>query len=71
MVKAGGNPRALGTMLGKIGGATEPGMIILLDHPETKARIAAIGRVAPPPAATPFLECGRMVGAQTGLLGIT
>lgn len=56
MVKAGGNPGALGTMLGKIGGATEPGMIILLDHPETKARIAAIGRVAPPPAATPFLN---------------
>src|SRR6185437_1066118 len=56
MVKASGNPRALGAMIGKIGGATEPGMTILLDNPETKARVAAIERVAPPPAATPFLN---------------
>ena len=46
MNKAGGNARALATMLGKIGGATEPGMKILLDHPETKARIAAINKIA-------------------------
>lgn len=47
MSKAGGDPRALGTLLGKIGGATEPGMKILRDHPDTQARIAAIDRLAP------------------------
>ena len=46
MNKAGGDARALASMLDKIGGATEPGMKILLDHPETKARVAAINRLA-------------------------
>ncbi|HWC94324.1 MAG TPA: M48 family metallopeptidase [Pseudolabrys sp.] len=46
MIKAGGDPHALGVMLSKLGGATEPGMTILLDHPETKARVAAVERVA-------------------------
>lgn len=55
MGKAGGDARALGRMLGKIGGATEPGMKILLDHPETSARIAAIDRIAGAPAAVLFL----------------
>ena len=58
MVKAHGNPRALATMLGKIGGATEPGMKILLDHPETKARIAAINKIANARPTTPFLDAG-------------
>ncbi|MGC1466010.1 MAG: M48 family metallopeptidase [Pseudolabrys sp.] len=58
MQKAGGNARALGTMLGKIGGATEPGMKILLDHPETKARIAAINKLAPARATKPMLDAG-------------
>ena len=47
MQKAGGDARALGSMLGKIGGAPEPGMKILRDHPDTAARIAAINRLAP------------------------
>jgi Zn-dependent protease with chaperone function len=47
MRKAGGDGRALAAMLDKIGGATEPGMRILRDHPDTKARIAAIERLAP------------------------
>lgn len=55
MRKAEGDTRALGTMLGKIGGATEPGVKILLDHPETAARIAAINRLAAPGPAKPFL----------------
>ena len=55
MKKAGGNAHALATMLGKLGGATEPGMKILLDHPETKARIAAINRIAADAATVPFL----------------
>jgi Zn-dependent protease with chaperone function len=55
MNKAGGNARALGVMLGKIGGATEPGMDLLLDHPETKARIRAIDRLAAPGHVQPWL----------------
>ena len=51
MDKVGGDARALGAILAKIGGATEPGMKILLDHPETKARIAAIN--------APIAEPGR------------
>jgi hypothetical protein len=43
-------------MLGKIGGATEPGMKILLDHPETTARIAAINRLAGTRPAAPMLD---------------
>ena len=47
MRRAGGDGRALGTILARIGGATEPGMKILRDHPDTKARVAAIERLAP------------------------
>ncbi len=56
MNKAHGNARALATMLAKIGGATEPGMKILLDHPETKARVAAINKIAGAQPASPFLN---------------
>lgn len=56
MKKVQGNTRALATMLDKIGGATEPGMKILLDHPETKARIAAINRIAANGPTVPFLN---------------
>lgn len=57
MNKIGGNARALGSLLAKIGGATEPGMKILLDHPETSARIAAINKLAVPlPNPVPILS---------------
>ena len=56
MNKAGGDARGLAVMLGKIGGATEPGMNILLDHPETKARVAAINKIADPRPARPWLN---------------
>ncbi|HYC17450.1 MAG TPA: M48 family metallopeptidase [Pseudolabrys sp.] len=56
MNKAGGDARALATMLDKIGGATEPGMKILMDHPDTKARVAAINKLASAPPASPFLD---------------
>ena len=39
-------PRALGAILDRIAGAIEPGSKILLDHPETKDRIAAINAAA-------------------------
>jgi predicted Zn-dependent protease len=56
MAKTGGNARALGTMLTKIGGATEPGMKILLDHPETKARVAAINAAVAARSTVPLLD---------------
>jgi Zn-dependent protease with chaperone function len=58
MNQAHGDARALATMLAKIGGATEPGMKLLLDHPETKARIAAINKIAGTRPLTPFLTPG-------------
>ena len=56
MNKAGGDAHALATILDKIGGATEPGMKILLNHPETKARVAAIDKLAAVHQPSPFLE---------------
>jgi predicted Zn-dependent protease len=56
MNKAGGNTHAMATMLDKIGGATEPGMKILLDHPETKARVAAIRKLAGNQQPSAFLD---------------
>lgn len=56
MRSVGGNPHALGSILVRIGGATEPAMKILLDHPETKARVTAIDALAGPPSGTPLLD---------------
>ena len=58
MNKAGGDTYAMAAMLDKIGGATEPGMKILLDHPETKARVAAIRKLAGNQAPSAFLDAG-------------
>jgi len=46
MIRAGGDPRALGVVLDRIAGAIHPGMQILLDHPDTKARVALINALA-------------------------
>jgi Zn-dependent protease with chaperone function len=57
MRKAGGNPRALATVLDRIAGAIHPGMEILRDHPDTQARVRVINDLAgagPPPK--PLLE---------------
>ncbi|HMF20955.1 MAG TPA: M48 family metallopeptidase [Pseudolabrys sp.] len=56
MNKAGGNTHSMATILGKIGGATEPGMKILLDHPETEVRVAAINKVAANQQPSAFLD---------------
>ncbi len=53
MARIGGDPRALGAILERIQGAIEPGVKIFLDHPETKARVAAIN------AATDVLQFER------------
>jgi Zn-dependent protease with chaperone function len=44
--RAGGDPKALGAILARIAGANHPGMEILRDHPDTKARVAVINTVA-------------------------
>jgi Zn-dependent protease with chaperone function len=57
MAKAGGDPRALATILDRIAGAIEPGSPILRDHPQTKDRVAAINAAAAtlPVAQKPLL----------------
>ena len=47
MGRAGGDPRALGVILDRIAGAIHPGVEILSDHPDTKARVAVINSLAP------------------------
>jgi predicted Zn-dependent protease len=58
MGKAGGDQRALGTVLTRIGGTDHPGVRLLLDHPDTEARVAAINKaaVAQSKPSTPLLE---------------
>jgi Zn-dependent protease with chaperone function len=46
MDKIGGDARALGKILSRIAGTTHPGPRILLDHPETVERVAAIEAMA-------------------------
>ncbi len=56
MRKAGGDGRALGTMLSRIAGAIEPGVKILLDHPDTRERVQQINALAGPVPAQPILS---------------
>jgi Zn-dependent protease with chaperone function len=65
MNRAGGNAHALATMLDKIGGATEPGMKILLNHPETKARVAAINKLAATRPSSSLLDAGEWAALKT------
>jgi Zn-dependent protease with chaperone function len=52
--KVGGDGRALGTILARLA-SVEPGAKILLDHPDTKERLAAIDATAPALATAPLL----------------
>jgi Zn-dependent protease with chaperone function len=55
--RAGGDPRALGTVLTRIAGANHPGVEILSDHPDTKARVKVIDDLAKAAASPqPLLE---------------
>jgi predicted Zn-dependent protease len=58
MSRIGGDPRALGMILTRISGENHPGIKILLDHPDTEPRVAAINARAPKASAsaTPLLE---------------
>lgn len=58
MAKAGGDPHALAAILGRIASDKEHGLKILLDHPETKARIAAIEAVPVYGTPQPLLDAG-------------
>jgi len=51
----GGNPRALGAILVRIDGGSHPGVKLLLDHPDTRDRLAAINAAAPAKAAGTLL----------------
>jgi Zn-dependent protease with chaperone function len=64
MSKIGGNPRALGAILARIGGATEPAMKILLDHPETNARVAAINAMAEATTRAPLLDAAEWAAVK-------
>jgi Zn-dependent protease with chaperone function len=56
MARVGGDPRALGAILTRISGANHPGMKILLDHPETRDRVAAITAATTPKSGPPLIE---------------
>jgi Zn-dependent protease with chaperone function len=56
MQKAGGDPHALGAVLGRIFIEGGHGLAILRDHPETKDRIAAINAVADTNPTAPLLD---------------
>jgi hypothetical protein len=47
-------PHALGALPGKIGGTTETGTKILLNHSRTNAHIAAVNKIAPARPSTLF-----------------
>jgi Zn-dependent protease with chaperone function len=52
----GGDARALGTILTRIEGASHPGSKLLLDHPDTKDRLAAINAMAAARASGALLQ---------------
>jgi predicted Zn-dependent protease len=56
MRKIGGDPRALGRILKRIAGSSHPGPRLLLDHPETMQRIAAIEAMAGSAPTRPLLS---------------
>jgi predicted Zn-dependent protease len=56
IAKAGGDPQALGRMLGRVAGDRSAGPRILLDHPGAAERIAAIDAMRPTSLRTKLLE---------------
>src|SRR5437763_743027 len=53
LTKLGGDPRALTDLLLRIAGTSHGGPKILLDHPDTRDRVAAIEALAPPRPSVP------------------
>src|SRR5262249_6686885 len=64
MTRIGGGPRRLARLLAQIAGTTHPGPRILLDHPETAERVAAIGRLAGSASARPLLDGAEWVALK-------
>jgi Zn-dependent protease with chaperone function len=56
MNSIGADGSALAAILTRIGGATEPGMKILMDHPETRQRAGTIRARAQPAHGAPLLD---------------
>jgi len=56
IAKIGGDPHALGEILTRIDGSNHPGMKLLLDHPDTQDRLAAIKAAPPATGAIPLLS---------------
>jgi Zn-dependent protease with chaperone function len=59
MTKAGGDPRALAAILGRIAGAIEPGAKVLMNHPDTRDRLAAINARASAGTTAPLLDAAQ------------
>ncbi len=55
MRRAGGDPRALATILARVAANKDEGIKIFEDHPDTKDRVAAINAMAPAGATVPLL----------------
>jgi Zn-dependent protease with chaperone function len=55
MRRLGGNARALASILERVSNGIEPAMKILMDHPETRIRVAAIKAAAGDPGGTALL----------------
>jgi hypothetical protein len=53
----GGDPLAFATILDRIASSKDPGLTILLDHPQTKDRVATVKTMAQahPPQLKPLL----------------
>lgn len=72
MTKLEADPRALGTILGRIAGDKESGATILQDHPDTQERRATINAAARPGPTKPLLDTAewsalkRLCSAQKG-----
>ncbi len=58
IAKIDGDARALGKILLRIAGTTHPGPKILLDHPDTRDRVAAIEAMTASAPTRPLLERG-------------
>ncbi len=56
MNRLGGDARALGTLLTRVSGGTHPGLKILLGHPDTRERVAAIDAISSPKGSATFLD---------------
>jgi hypothetical protein len=55
MRRAGGDPRALATILARVTANKDEGIKIFEDHPDTKDRVAAINAMARAGATVPLL----------------